>query len=1270
MPGEVIGERFRLEALAGTGGMGAVYRATDLETNAPVAVKLLHDHAYSEAARFAREAEALALLSHPHIVRYIAHGILARGLPYLAMEWLEGEDLHSRLRRGPLPMAEALTLVAAVAQALSAAHARGLVHRDIKPSNLFLVDGRVDAVKVVDFGIVRWHSRAITRAGMAFGTPGFIAPEQAAGSSATDARADVFSLGCVLFEALTGRRAFDGDNPMAVLAKLTLQEAPSLSDYMPDAPVPLIQLLARMMAKAPAGRPSDGAVVAAEIAALDLRDRPPFGALRARSHAITDDEQRIVSLVMAHHRSDEPGATLEAIRALVWPHARRVEVLLGGTVLVVPDTAGTPTEYAVRAASCALSIQARLPGWSVAIVTGSGELAARRVVGEVIDRATRMLDDSHAIRLDDDTAALLDTQFQVSRTDAGPRLVGSKPLDDEPRTVLGKRTPCLGRDADLRALAGLFEDAVAAGRSRAVLVTGPPGIGKTRLKNELVGGIRASRPAVKVWSARGDPVSAGSPYGMIAALLRRAVGLPEGIPRDLARERLRARVALGVPEADRPRVAAFLGEILGAPSADADAALQAARQNPALMGDQMERAVSDLIAAECARRPLLLVLEDLHWGDLPSVRVIDAALRASRDRPLVVLALARPEVADIYPKLWHGRGCVELALAELPRKAAHQLVQAVLGDSLPPDEAVRLVEISGGNPFYLEELIRAASAGRGQATAPPTVLGMVQARLEDLAPDRRRWLRAASVYGVTFWGSGVDALLGEDATERSALLAELADRELIRRHHESRFAGELEYSFQHALVREAAHAMLTEADRPLAHRLAAEWLHDRGEHDLVVLAEHFEAGHALARAAEHYQRAAVQAQWGRDLDAVLALTARATACGASGEVLVRVRLLEAVIHQYRVDFPKALDSAEAALALAPEGTALWFETVNVLASPLGGAGRTERLLELARRLENDVPTDAAARVHWAKSCAQIGIHLSFAGRIEEARRMRALLDAHAGPVLDNGAVRARSLEFHAHLEHHAGNVAAYPMFMPSVVEAFERVGDSRQALMHTLNQAWGYADLGAHEEVEQAARRAQESAEAWGATFTGNAAAYCLGRALLHLGRPGEALEQLAAAIAGFREGGHARLEAVAEMALADLHLGQGDLEAAGRSAARAVERLAESPSYLAPALATRARIRLAQGRASDAERDIADAMAQLRREPAVDHPERIRLVHAEVLHAAGDLEGARASIAEARKALLAQALAIPDARWRACFLERVPDNVQTLALARAWLGE
>src|SRR5579884_3827484 len=254
LAGRVLVDRFELEALAGAGGMGCVYRARDRATDATVAVKLLAGG--GDVTRFEREAAVLATIDHPRVVRHVAHGVTPEGWPYIAMEWLTGEDLGRRLDAGPLGVEDTVRLALRVAESLSAAHAQGVVHRDLKPANLFLVGGRLDDVKLLDFGIARTDDAAeLTASGAVMGTPQYMAPEQVR-SELVDARTDVYGLGAVLFRCLAGQPPFAGAHPIAVLAKIVLEPAPRLRSLRADVPADLDALVSRMLAKEPAERPA------------------------------------------------------------------------------------------------------------------------------------------------------------------------------------------------------------------------------------------------------------------------------------------------------------------------------------------------------------------------------------------------------------------------------------------------------------------------------------------------------------------------------------------------------------------------------------------------------------------------------------------------------------------------------------------------------------------------------------------------------------------------------------------------------------------------------------------------------------------------------------------------------------------------------------------------------------------------------------------------------------------------------------------------------
>ncbi|NIN71146.1 MAG: protein kinase [Gemmatimonadetes bacterium] len=249
-----LADRYTIEREIGSGGMATVYLAEDLKHRRKVAVKVLRPElaATLGADRFVREIEIAAQLSHPHILPLYDSGEAA-GVLYYVMPYVEGESLRERLdREGRLGVDEVIRLADEIAAALSYAHERGIVHRDVKPENVMLTGGRA---VVADFGIARALRVAggerLTGTGLAVGTPAYMSPEQAMGQADVDARSDVYALGCVVYEMVSGRAPFEGDTPQALLAKHAVEAVPSLRTSDPQVPLFLERAVERALAKSP-----------------------------------------------------------------------------------------------------------------------------------------------------------------------------------------------------------------------------------------------------------------------------------------------------------------------------------------------------------------------------------------------------------------------------------------------------------------------------------------------------------------------------------------------------------------------------------------------------------------------------------------------------------------------------------------------------------------------------------------------------------------------------------------------------------------------------------------------------------------------------------------------------------------------------------------------------------------------------------------------------------------------------------------------------------
>jgi hypothetical protein len=1288
-PGITIADRFEVERAAGTGGMGTVYRARDRVTGLPVALKVLREDA-GQADRFAREAEVLCELRHPGIVRYVAHGTTRAGQPYLAMDWLEGEDLADRLARTGLTVADSVKLVIRASEALSVAHARGIVHRDIKPSNLFLPNGDVEQVKLLDFGVVRVQqaTRSPTRTGTTMGTPGYMAPEQARGERHIDARADVFSFGCVLFECLTGRPAFMGEHVMALLAKILIAQAPRVSETRKDVPAALDALVARMLAKEPADRPADARTLARELAALGDLAGIQAATQSTAPPALTTSEQRLVCVVLATPPRDDAAefsmqATLTlqdltrshpVARLAVEPLGARFEGLADGSMIVTTPGRGTAMEQAIQAARCAIALRDALPTSTVALATGRGDVSGRLPVGEVIERAARMFrpkgTPEGGVRIDEVTAGLLAARFEIEHACHGLTLAGERPQVETVRTLLGKPTPCVGRARELATLDGVLQEVKEEGVARVALVTAPAGMGKSRVRHEFVRALKDRGDAVEVWMGRGDPMSAGSPFGMLAQALRRAAGILDGEALEARRRKLRARVARNVANDDVQRVADFLGEMLGVPYPDEESVqLRAARRDAMLMGDQMRRAFEDFLAAECAHGPVLLVLEDLHWGDLPTVQLVDGALRKAQELPFMVLALARPEVRELFPRLWSERGVQEIQLPELTRRAAEKLAQRIIGDRVDAGTITRIVERAAGNAYYLEELIRAVAEG-GEDALPETVLAMTETRLERLEPEARLVLRAASVFGRTFWRGAVRTLVGREAgASLDDWLSVLVDREVITRRREGRFRSEEEIVFRHALVRDAAYATLTAGDRALGHRLAGEWLEKAGESEAIVLAEHFERGGETRRAAGWYRRAAEQALEGNDLAASIARAQHGIACGAEGENKAALHRVQAEARRWRGENAEAQSCAAEAMRTFPCGSADWYRSLEEFIIVTGKRADYDALLPAVSDLlrlgeQGDVSSAQAS------AFASAALQLVNAGRYADADALFEWLDRRAVEIIEHHPAVAAKL--HRALSQRilsSGDLARYRAMKERALRDSERAGDRRGACDHRGGVAYGYMLLGAYAESEQQFRACLVEAGQLGLHTVSAMMKNNLGLVLARRGNLDEARVVEGQALSAYLEQGDLRMGSACRSYLSTIGLLEGELAAAEREAREAVVMSEKIPPCLAESLAALANVLLAQGDRQAETLEVATrAMAILTEIGMVDEGDAaIRLVHAEALFACGQREEARASIAVACDELRARADKIGDECWRRCFLEQVPENARSFAKEREW---
>lgn len=1264
--------------------MAIVHRARDVHTGLPVAIKIARDGALDETAlqRFAQEVGVLQSLDHPAIVRLVARGTAADGKPWLAMEWLEGEDLGRRLRRERIALDEAVTLGCTLASALETAHAAGIVHRDVKPGNVFLLDGDPRRPKLLDFGIARiLAAPSATQTGVTVGTPRFMAPEQARGDKTVSARADVFSLGCLLYECMTGARAFDGHDLLAVLARILLEEPVPPRNLEPALSPALESLLLTMLAKEPEQRPTMREVVSAldaeSVAVHRARSSVPRP-LESRP-AVTESEVGIVCVVLVPGATERGDETLldsdvvvrhEHLKLALARFEASIERLADGSVVVAFARRGSARDQAVLAARAALSLRAILPERGVAIATGRSVAHERMPIGEALDRVAELGRRVQPGRVVADalTAGLLDERFELHRRGDEVELVAEVERGMETRKLLGRPTPFVGRNRELRLLESAFDACVDEASARAVLVTGPAGTGKSRLRHELLSVLALREGAPQVWIGRGDPTRTGSPGYVVADALRRALGLATGGDAHAARAQIRKRVQSHFPAESAARVTLFLAEQLGVPFAESDAATPAehaafrqlvtARRDAVVLGDQFRRANEEFCAAEARVRPLVLVLEDLHWADPTTIRAVDGLLRVAESAPLFVVALARPEVEDAFPGLWRERPIERLTLAPLSRRAAEALANAVLGEGTAPELVARAIELAAGNAFYLEEVLRAIAEG-GASALPETVLAMVQSRLEAQSHSARRVLRAASIFGGAFWENGVRALLGEDASAFDAALHELVQRELVSPRTDSRFVGERELTFRHAVVRDAAYASLTDDDRSAGHLLAGRWLADTGETDAAAIADHLERGGDRVGASVFWQRAAKQAMAGNDLAVVLAHVARALACEPTGDRRGMLLLLRAEAHRWLGQLEDGENAAVAARDCLPPGSALHYQATAEAAVQASRRGSRERAEALATSILGTPPTEES-RSAYLVALTRMAWLLVISGSTEAGHRAFAQIEELEPLVGDDPVVAAHVALSRAHRARWTDDVLAAARYDADAARFFTDAGDLRAACNQEMNLGFGHLALGRLADAERALRAALATARALGLRQIVATTEHNLGLVVAYRGDTTEGAELETRAVDAFVAMGDTWYGAFALVYRSLILSMAADWTGAERDARAALERssLAMQTVYAHAALA---RALLGQGRSAEALELAEKAMIALPARAGLDEVEaHVRWVRRDALFAAGKKAEGDVAAAEARAWILDLAAKIADESTRAAFLA-LPVHAQLL---------
>jgi class 3 adenylate cyclase/energy-coupling factor transporter ATP-binding protein EcfA2 len=497
---------------------------------------------------------------------------------------------------------------------------------------------------------------------------------------------------------------------------------------------------------------------------------------------------------------------------------------------------------------------------------------------------------------------------------AARRLI--EPLAEATRGVPGLRSPMVGRDRELDAVVGLLEEAVETARPRLVVVFGPAGIGKSRLLQEFVRIVPARYPSAAVLRGRCLAAGQGITYWALGEILRTACGIGLADPVEVAQSRLRAAARellapLELREEEIDQTIHALATTAGIPLRDNPLD----RLEPQAVADELARAWPRFAAASAARGPAVFVVEDLHWAEGLLLDMLERVLARSTG-PLLILATARPEFAEAHPTFAAGReDSSSISLRPLTEGQSSELVEGLLAVAqLPPELREEMLAKAEGNPFFLEELIRRlidegalirkgdrwmATAAASTTLLPDTIHGLLAARIDTLPVEEKRVLQEAAVVGRVFWEEPVARSMGNG--EVSGALLGLERKGLVSARPTSTIAGQVEFIFKHALVRDVAYASLPKARRARAHAEHAAWMEQLAGERVEEFAELIAHHYATAATGEDADLA-----WVDDASAREAVRAKAFAS----------LVLAGRVARKRFAIPRAVDLHQRALALA------------------------------------------------------------------------------------------------------------------------------------------------------------------------------------------------------------------------------------------------------------------------------------------------------------------------------------------------------------------
>jgi tetratricopeptide (TPR) repeat protein len=1261
---------FQLETLLGRGGMGVVYQARDTSGRA-VAVKVLNPGVSADIIeRFLRESRID--VQHPNVVRLVGAGRDPDGTLYIAFELLEGESLSTRLRHRFLDYREILDVGTQVLRGLVAAHAVGIVHRDLKPANLFCCkDG---TIKILDFGVAHIQAETLdlTSSGVILGTPSYLAPEQVRAQGEIDAQADLWSLGIVLYEAIAGRSPFRRETALATMFAIVAEELAPPEGQKGGVPVDLSGAIMRALRKSKSERWTDAQTFLSAMEAVDLErliEVTPTPSRRDTDRA----EERVVAVLLAEGIEDG-----RMLRKSVSDLGGRYIRLIGGRAIGLFGGETWEGDEVKRAGEAALLC--RQAAARVALASGRALVSERGIAGSALKCAeAAVASEVGGVVVDKQTANLLGASAHmrsISRSFFELLEIRREAKDDS--ETIRKPRILFGRDVELAQVAAAIQGVIKEGTARAMLIEGPPGIGKSCLRDEaerlFVDLAGTTEETAFVLVGRAESHRKVSALSLLASALltfakdRSALGAKLD-PNAPLEERRRAVEQLVEDAFDDPdaamECAPFLGELLGVRMPDS-VALKAARGDPRLMSDRLRLAISDYLAALSQRGAIALMLEDLQWSDRESLECVKELWERLSSERFLLLMTARSEVMEASSAAFSEMGLVDVKLRGISTGEVGKLASMIAARPISEALIKAIADHTSGNPLFVEQIVltlREKNELEQQVRdlpLPISVEAAIQSRLDHLTIGEKELCKKASVLGRTFSAQDVEALGARDV---EPLIKSLRRRDLLSSSSSAR-SREKEYRFQSPMIASVAYRLLTQEDRASLHLKAAE--HGVRVHapaDEVAL--HFERAGEDERASIWYARAALAAKRRGDMSSVLRCSEKALNGGLARRVELTMYMIRADAHQFlgnsdamglelTIASAKARTQQEEAAATAERS---WWNLRT---------GRVSEALSLAEHAVS-MARQANDEVVLVRSLGRWVSAMTAAGKLQDAAV--ALQEARAIAERKHSvALRALTASLRAHLATAMGDYGARREAFRTAASLYKQAGDLRRAAGAEANLADVYNRLGAYPEAEAALGEALKAVRRIGHSLIEGYIHMNLGYALIELGRSSEALEALASAERIASESREARLAIFVRVYRARALLlidRAAEAKDIAREAANEAER-GGHPMLRVLAFTAAARASLVLGDAEEAARFARDALFLRDELGGVEENEaEIYVTYADALAASGRSSEAEEILAAGHARLVDVVAGIADAEWRERFVRAVPANRRLMSASK-----